>query len=93
MTTKQKYYVLENGEYVVKYRDHRASQVLKSKISPDRTFKPDNDKLMTPKSSRNNISGKLDCHPFANKRLFTSRRLMDTENAESDTMSYLQCMT
>ena len=41
MTTKQKYYVLENGEYVVKYKDSTNVSV-KNKVSPDRVSKQDN---------------------------------------------------
>lgn len=40
MATKQKYYVLENGEYVVKYKD-APHQTLKNKLSPDRSARQD----------------------------------------------------
>jgi hypothetical protein len=76
MSTKQKYYVLENGEYIVKYRDTKTNPLLKEKISSDKTFLQHADKSMTPKSARNDISAKLDSHPFANKKHFTTRRHM-----------------
>lgn len=40
MTCRQKYYVLENGEYVLKYRDSKA-QTLKNKLSPEKTYNPE----------------------------------------------------